>query len=255
MKLAIIGGTGLDDFLEGGVPVNIEASYDSDGQHFDRSYAATSYRDGGILFVNRHKVPHRRFSHLQYTSPSRISYKTLMVGLYQNDVTHVISTSAVGSDHSPGTILIPHSLVDYTDPNTLLDNLGEEYVSMKNPFDIDLRNALLDSAQSYGLDVIEEGIYIRIISDGRFETDLEVSDLMKRFGPDIALGMTVPTEAVLARKLGMRYATVSVVTNYAEGLDPECGEITHDGNQHAFQKSLIDVNKLLNGAVEELFQV
>ena len=73
----------------------------------------------------------------------------------------------------------------------------------------------MDAAERTGLKVKGEGVYV--CAEGpRFETRQEIK-AFKMLGGDV-VGMTNVPEAVLAKELGMCYATVGVITNWCTGL-------------------------------------
>jgi purine nucleoside phosphorylase len=89
-----------------------------------------------------------------------------------------------------------------------------DHVDFTAPFSAPLREALLASAQATGVEVADGGVYA-VTQGPRLETAAEV-DRLERDGADY-VGMTAMPEAVLARELGMDYACVSLIVNYAAG--------------------------------------
>src|SRR5690606_1319111 len=78
----------------------------------------------------------------------------------------------------------------------------------------ELRRFLLESAPA-GYSLHDGGVYV--CTEGpRFETPAEIR-FYAQVGGDV-VGMTSATEAILARELGLCYATIAIVTNYAAGL-------------------------------------
>ena len=257
MKLAIIGGTGLENFLEGGSSSKVKANYGSNGEKHTRSFMAKYYKNGNVLFVNRHKVPLSLYRDMEYITPDKIDYKTLMVGLKQAGYDTVISTSAVGcTDLEPGFIGVPDDFIDYINCDIGIDYIGNNlvpfFVSAENAFNSDIREIILKSAEKNSVDIHNGGIYVRRLNNRRFETPAEVRESIASNGMESTLyfGMTAPTEALLSKMLDMKYATIAVVTNLAAGIG---GEINHEENKDVFGKAIPDVEKILKGVLDSYF--
>jgi 5'-methylthioadenosine phosphorylase len=84
------------------------------------------------------------------------------------------------------------------------------------PYDVGLRAALVAAAQRTGADVRDGGTMV-VINGPRFSTTAE-SRWFRSMGWHV-VNMTGYPEAVLAAELGMRYATVALVTDYDAGVD------------------------------------
>ncbi|GEM_PF-2436963 len=260
IKLAIIGGTGLDEFLEDGIKKEVTAIYRDKGQPVERSYNVESYMDGKVVFVNRHNV---YLYPAQLVSPSNIDYNSLMVGLHQQGVTHVISTSAVGisrQDLGPGTIGVPDDFIDGLnfDVTIEVDGVTPDYICAF--FDEELRRMIKDSADQNSVNICDGGIYVRQKCGMVFESRAQTRSITADHPEEILYyGMTVPQELILASSFGadesiprMRYANITVATNPAADL---VKFIDHLENAAAFGNALPGVKKILKGVVEELFRV
>ncbi|HDJ26954.1 MAG: phosphoglycerate transporter [Thermoplasmata archaeon] len=187
-KVAIIGGTGFYGLL--GEPKEVETPF---GRVEYSEYE-------GVIFVSRHGDPP--------VPPHRVNYKAKLYALYKLGVERIVGISAVGSlreNLAPGTIVIPHQLIDFTGVLTYYDD-EVFHVDMTEPFCPVLRKLLSEEAG-----VPAGGVYVTVPGP-RFETAAE-ANMYRMLGGDV-LGMTVGKEAKLARELGLCYQPITLVTNY-----------------------------------------
>lgn len=88
------------------------------------------------------------------------------------------------------------------------------------PFDATLRTILYTVAAAHDSRTFDRGVYA--CSEGpRLETAAEIAAL-ERFGGEV-VGMTLVPEVFLAQALGMPFAALAYVTNYATGVEPAAG--------------------------------
>lgn len=212
-RLAVLGGTGIDQ-LEGFTP--------ADSQRLPTPYGETSAAiESGdvngveILFLQRHGQP-------RSLPPHQINYRANLWALQDCGATQVIALNAVGGIRpglTPGTLAIPHQLIDYTWGRVqTFDDGGEappNHIDFTEPYSPQLRRALLSAAQATGEDVVEAAV-MAVTQGPRLETAAEIQRL-GRDGCDV-VGMTGMPEAVLARELGLSYASLCMVVNAAAGL-------------------------------------
>ena len=94
------------------------------------------------------------------------------------------------------------------------------------PYTRSLRAAVVDAATDAGVALVDGGCY-GATQGPRLETRAEIAR-MKRDGCDL-VGMTGMPEAGLARELGLDYACLAIVANWAAGAGPDPDEaITMD---------------------------
>ena len=212
-RLAVLGGTGVDQ-LEGFTP--------ADSQRLATPYGEISaaieigHVDGvEILFLQRHGQP-------RSLPPHQINYRANLWALQDCGVTQVIALNAVGGirpELTPGTLAIPHQLIDYTWGRAQTYDEGGDvppnHVDFTEPYSPQLRRALLSAAQAAGEDVVDAAV-MAVTQGPRLETAAEIQRL-GRDGCDV-VGMTGMPEAVLARELGLSYASLCMVVNAAAGL-------------------------------------
>ncbi|MDA9752509.1 S-methyl-5'-thioadenosine phosphorylase [Candidatus Pelagibacter sp.] len=206
-KLAIIGGSGLYDVEEFKYRemLSIDTSW---GKPSDQ-ILKTKYNNNEVYFLPRHGRGH-------FISPSNINFRANIDALKQLGVTDIVSISAVGSlkeDHSPGKFLIVDQFIDRTFARnkTFFDDEIVAHVSMAHPTSNGLMNACEEAIKSENINYQRGGIYV-VMEGPQFST-LAESNLYRSWKADV-IGMTNMPEAKLAREAEIRYASVSMVTDY-----------------------------------------
>jgi len=106
---------------------------------------------------------------------------------------------------------VPHDFVAFWNIPTIYD---DDIRHVTPSLDEDLRMALVAAAKEANVAVRPRGIYVQT-SGPRLETRAEIAHFRK-IG-DI-LGMTMASEATLAAELGLPYASLCSVDNYANGV-------------------------------------
>jgi 5'-methylthioadenosine phosphorylase len=150
----------------------------------------------------------------------------------------------------PGTIAVPHQIIDYTwgRKNTFFEG-GEQpvtHIDLTEPYSAKLRHRILDAASACGEAVIEDAIYAA--SQGpRLETAAEI-DRLERDGADV-VGMTGMPEAALAREAGIEYATIAVVANFAAGRATSLHGIHLADIEQVLQQTLARVRRIIEQLV------
>ncbi|RLA22276.1 MAG: S-methyl-5'-thioadenosine phosphorylase [Gammaproteobacteria bacterium] len=237
MKLAIIGGTGLDqlDSLEILKSKRIETIWGAP------SSPLTFGRWKGIelVFLARHGVEHN-------IAPHKINYRANIQALKDTGVDRIISVAAVGgirADMKPGQLVIPDQIVDYSHSRVTTFYEGDEvlHIDFTEPYTASLREALLESAREGKLSVIDGGTYA-CTQGPRLETAAEIRKL-KNDGCDL-VGMTGMPEAALAREAGLDYAACAVVANWGAGLVE--GEITMVEIERNLELGMTSLKELLS---------
>lgn len=167
-----------------------------------------------VAFLPRHGVNHS-------VPPHKINYRANIYALHSLGATRVIATSAAGAINprfKPGDLVIPDDLIDFTRlrANTFYDDAPVTHIDVCEPYCPELRFGLIKAAERKRLKAFAKAVFV--CNEGpRFETPAEIR-MLERLGGDL-VGMTGMPETVLARELGMCYATVCIVTNMAAGLD------------------------------------
>ena len=131
-------------------------------------------------------------------------------------VTDVVSVSAVGSlkeNLPPGKFVIVDQFIDRTFARnkSFFDEEIVAHVSMAHPTSKGLMNACEYAIKKEGIDYQMGGTYV-VMEGPQFST-LAESNLYRSWKADV-IGMTNMPEAKLAREAEIRYASVSMVTDY-----------------------------------------
>ena len=206
-KLAIIGGSGLydiDEFKEREF-LKIETPW---GKPSDE-ILKTKYNDKEIFFLPRHGRGHA-------ISPSNINFRANIDALKQLGVTDIVSVSAVGSlkeDLLPGKFIIVDQFIDRTfaRSKSFFDDEIVVHVSMAHPTSNGLMNSCEEAIKQENIEYKRGGTYI-VMEGPQFST-LAESNLYRSWNADV-IGMTNMPEAKLAREAEIRYASVSMVTDF-----------------------------------------
>ncbi len=206
-KLAIIGGSGLYDVEEFKdrelLDINTPWGNPSD------QILKTKYNGKEVYFLPRHGKGH-------FVSPSNINFRANIDALKQLGVTDIVSVSAVGSlkeDLPPGKFVLVDQFIDRTfaRKKTFFDEDIVAHVSMAHPTSKGLMNACEDSIKKENIQYQRGGTYV-VMEGPQFST-LAESNLYRSWKADV-IGMTNMPEAKLAREAEIRYASVSMVTDY-----------------------------------------
>ena len=210
--IGLIGGSGLDRPPELGS--RIEA--------FDTPFGKASapihqgkIAGADVIFLPRHGIP-RQFA------PHLVNYRANLYKLKACGADTIIALSCVGAvnlDLSPGDLVVPDQLIDYTHGRAqsleLEDDAHTGHYDFSEPFTAPLRDALIAAAEDFGPGrLVDTGCY-GVAQGPRFETAAEIRRLAQD-GCDL-VGMTLMPEAALARELGLSYAALCPVVNMAAG--------------------------------------
>ncbi|MEO8779721.1 MAG: S-methyl-5'-thioinosine phosphorylase [Rhodanobacter sp.] len=216
IDLAVIGGSGLYKFpgLENAVRRTLNTPYGS----ASGDVVLGDFSGMRVAFLARHGENHN-------LPPHRVNYRANLWALHELGTRRVIGVNAVGGirdDMGPRVIVVPDQLIDYTHGRitSYCDVEGAEvrHIDFSEPYTGSLRRQLLASARVAGVDALDGGCY-GVTQGPRLETRAEIVR-MRRDGCDL-VGMTGMPEAVLARELGLEYACLALVANFAAGCGDE----------------------------------
>ena len=239
--LAIIGGSGLAQLAN----LDVTRREVARTPYGDASGALTFGRIGEqeVVFIARHGYGHTIPPHL-------VNYRANIWALTKvAKATRIVSVASVGgirSDFGPGTVIVPHQIIDYTNSrnNSFFEGGDNQvvHVDFTHPYALELRQQLLQSAQRSNEQVFDGAVYAAT-QGPRLETAAEI-DRLERDGADI-MGMTGMPEAVLARELDVPYAAVCVVANWAAGRATSRDAIVFSSIEEVLQKSLGRVRNVI----------
>ncbi len=215
LDLALIGGTGLYSFPE--LEKVEKKSITTPFGEPSAPVVLGEFHGARLAFLARHGESHS-------IAPHNVNYRANLWALHSLGARRVVGVNAVGgirSDMQPCAVAIPDQIIDYTHGRytSYCDRDGAEvvHIDFSEPYSALLRQALLSAAVSAQVAVIDGGTYAAT-QGPRLETRAEIARL-RRDGCDL-VGMTGMPEAVLARELGVDYACLALVANWAAG----CGD-------------------------------
>lgn len=246
MSLAIIGGSGLTE-LEG---LEIERREMVHTPFGEPSGPLTHghLHDQPVLFIARHGYGHT-------IPPHRVNYRANIWALKHAGASQAMAVAAVGgiSDAlTPGRLAFPDQIIDYTHgrAGTFHDEDLESvvHIDFTEPYDADLRQALIAAAQMAGVNAYGRGCY-GATQGPRLETAAEIRRLA-RDGCDM-VGMTGMPEAALAREIELPYAACAVVANWAAGVGGS-GAISMAQIQETLGGGIQSVRALLEALIPTL---
>ncbi|MET0656353.1 MAG: S-methyl-5'-thioinosine phosphorylase [Pseudoxanthomonas sp.] len=237
IALAVIGGTGVYKLAD---------LQDVETREIETVYGKPSgpVRIGALLgqrvaFLARHGEGHSVPPHL-------INYRANLAALKQLGARRVLALNTVGGigeDFGPRVLACPDQVIDYTwgRISTICEEAGTEvlHVDFGDPYTTMLRHKIIAAARVTGVSLVDHGCY-GATQGPRLETKAEIARL-KRDGCDL-VGMTGMPEAALARELGLDYACLAIVANWAAG----CGT----GEEITMAEVLANVEAASNGLPE-----
>ena len=198
MKIAFLSGTSI-------LKSTIFADWRE--REVDTEYGAVLCREKGeFVVINRH-------GRTGSTPPHAINHRANVQAIADLGFRDVVSVSSVGSLQES---LAPGSLVSCSDyvsfrPATFRDETG----IYEAPF---IANHLIaEIAAGSGCEIAAGKVYVQTTGP-RFETPAEVR-IIRNWGD--VVGMTLASEADLCREAGLRYNSICMIDNYANGV---CGE-------------------------------
>jgi 5'-methylthioinosine phosphorylase len=212
IALAVIGGTGV---------YRLADLQDVETRELETRFGAPSgpVRIGTlggrrVAFLARHGEGHS-------VPPHQVNYRANLQALKDLGATRVLALNTVGGITDacgPRVLACPDQLIDYTwgRISTLCEEPGSEvlHVDFGDPYTHLLRQQILAAAREAGVDLVDGGCY-GATQGPRLETRAEIRR-MRRDGCDL-VGMTGMPEAGLARELGLQYACLAIVANWAAG--------------------------------------
>ena len=241
IELAVIGGTGVYALGE---------LADVESHQPVTPYGAPSgpirvgiYAGKRVAFLARHGEGHS-------LPPHKINYRANLAALQALGARRVLALNTVGGiseRFGPRVLACPDQLIDYTWGRiaTLCEEPGSEvlHVDFGEPYTPSLRRAVVAAAVRAGVGLVDGGCY-GATQGPRLETRAEITR-MRRDGCDL-VGMTGMPEAGLARELGLDYASLAIVANWAAGAGPDVDEVI------TLQDVLDNVAAAMDGAARVL---
>lgn len=241
--LAIVGGTGLTRLS------NLEVAH--------RQVVRTPYGEPSAALImgrlaGRDAIFLARHGHGHTIPPHRVNYRANLSALKQEGATAVLAVASVGAIRAaaPGDLVLPDQIIDYTwgRAQTFFDGNGTQVVhaDFTQPYDSGLRGACLTASRDAGIALADGGVYAAV-NGPRLETAAEI-DRLEKDGATL-VGMTGMPEAVLAREIGLPYASVCVVVNHAAGRGDSATRISLEGIARVLETAMDRVRTLIEGVI------
>ena len=166
-----------------------------------------------VFALPRHGLPHR-------FAPHAVNYRANLKLLEAQAVCAIVALNTVGGitpSAITGELLVPDQIIDYTWGRVQSFSADDavRHIDFSEPYDAHLRSELLRAGLVAGCPLANGGV-MGVTQGPRLETAAEITR-MSRDGCAI-VGMTGMPEAVLARELGIPFASLSLVVNPAAGL-------------------------------------
>jgi len=237
-KIAIIGGTGLEELFRDFRSFNIGTPYG-----FSRSIFIGEIRGRRVAFLPRHGRKHS-------VPPHKVNYRANIFALHKLGVERIIATNAVGAinpNFKPGDLVVPHDIVDFTKlrQSTFYDHAPVTHIDFTEPYCPEIRMILIEKAKKIST-VHDRAVYV--CTEGpRFESPAEIK-MFKILGCDV-VGMTGMPEAALARELGICYATLCFISNMAAGI---AGKLTYEEVLETSKAVMPKIRKIILEAIASL---
>jgi len=242
-EIGVIGGTGLYamDELTDVKEITVKTPFGapSDNLIFGKILGIP------VVFLPRHGRKHAIL-------PSEINQRANMWALKSVGVKTIISASAVGSlkqEIAPTHFFFPDQFVDETKGrvSTFFGHGIVGHVPMAEPFCMEVSDMMYKEAKELGINAHKGGVYC-CMEGPQFSTKAE-SNYHRQMGYSV-IGMTMATEAKLARETGFHYAPVSLVTDYdswkeGEEVDQNKVSATMNENIHNIRKLLLKIIPLV----------
>lgn len=251
MKIAVIGGTGLQDMSS----VELVETHQVNTEYSENPVVIREFKieqaetaEQRFFFLGRHgseqKIP-----------PHLINYRANLSALSSLAIESILAVTAVGgvaAGLGVGDLVVPDQIIDYTwgRESTFFDGgeKGRRHIDFTCPYTDQLRKSLLLASNSCFDRRIHDGGIYACTQGPRLETAAEVKSLQRQ-GVEV-VGMTGMPEAALARELGIDYAALSVVVNPAAGLSTV--ELSEQDIEAECRRASADISALLISTINML---
>ncbi len=208
-NIGIIGGTGVytPNFMQNAKTLNVETPYGK------TEVIEGEVKGRGVYFLTRHGKGHT-------VPPHKVNYRANIYALHLLGTKRIVATAAVGAinkNFAPGTFVILDQFLDFTKSRieTFFSEGKVVHTDCTDPYCPEISLILKEAMEHFGYPYHMGGTYVA--TEGpRFETRAEIK-AYGILGVDV-VGMTGIPEIALAKELGMCYASVAVVTNFAAGI-------------------------------------
>jgi 5'-methylthioadenosine phosphorylase len=197
-RIAVIGGSGV---------LEIELFAGLKNREVATGYGRVTVAEADdLIFLQRHGTPP--------LPPHKLNHQANITALKECGVDYIVAVNSTGSLKSslpPGSLLLPD---DYFNPWAIRTFFDDRLEFITPSLSASVRSAVVAAAAEIEVALVATGTYIQTTGP-RFETRAEVRVLA---GWGDVVGMTMAGEATLAREIGLEYASICLVDNYANGV-------------------------------------
>jgi len=245
--IGVFGGSGFYSFLDDVTEHTVTTAFGTPSA----PVTVGTLAEVRVAFIPRHGRAHE-------FPPHRVNYRANIAALRDLGVRAVLAPFAAGSLQPtihPGDFVVVDQFVDRTSAraDTFYDSFddGPTHVSLADPYDPELRAALVTAARELDITVHDRGTVV-VVQGPRFSTRAE-SAWYRSQGWDV-INMTQYPEVALAREAGLRYAAVALVTDYDTGLEglPGVEPVTQEQVFGFFEDNVHRVRDLLFNVIPRL---
>lgn len=257
-KIGIIGGSGITKiFKKFNKIIHLKTPFG-----ISQPLALTKINNKEIIFTNRHSLPgSSNFEHA--LPPHLINYKAMIYSLAKLGVKRILAINSVGSlDYNKkiGGFFLPTQFIDFTKrreytfydvryhgyDEILSDTTKVKHIDVTEPFCKELLNLIYSEGKKLKFQIYYGGCYI--CTEGpRLETPAEIN-FFKIIKCDV-VGMTLVPEIILAREINLCYASISIITNYAAGMQEK---ISLDEVKNVYKKVEKNLTTLLKNVIKNI---
>jgi 5'-methylthioadenosine phosphorylase len=242
--LAIIGGSGLTQLAS--LDVTHRKAVRTPYGEPSGALTVGRLRDREVVFLARHGYGHT-------IPPHEVNYRANVWALRECGATEIVSVASVGgirTDLGPGTLVIPHQIIDYTwgRRSTFFEggDVPVTHVDFTRPYAEPVRQKILAAARACGEAVVNGAVYAAT-QGPRLETSAEI-DRLERDGAEV-VGMTGMPEAALAREIDLAYGAIAVVVNHAAGRGESAAGIRLEGIEQMLHQTIARARRIIEELV------
>lgn len=244
-EVAIVLGSGMSQVARSLLPVSPVPYSDLEdmaaptaGSHEGALYAGDVEGVSTLIFAGR--------LHLYEGHPVATVVQPVRLAAARGCHTIILTNAAGGIDAvlEVGSIALIADHLNLTGTNPLLGHTGSDtrFLDLTEVYDPGLRQLARSIEPS-----LREGVYAGLVGPV-YETPAEIR-MLRAMGASL-VGMSTVLEAIEARRLGLRVAGLSLVTNAAAGLSQK--KLEHDEVSAAGREAAPRLEKLLRGMVAGL---
>ncbi len=206
IKIGIIGGSGIDDprILKNTKEISVKTPYGKTSSKL----ITGKIKNQEVVVLARHGKDHS-------IMPTKVPYRANLWALNKIGCSHILATTACGSLREkikPRELIFLDQFIDFTKHRNLTFHEDKVvHTAMSDPFCLELKKLLIKTAKELKIKYHSKGTMVTI-EGPRFSTRAE-SHMFRKLGADTINMSTVP-EVILARELGICYASIAMATDY-----------------------------------------